>query len=125
MQQHTISDVYIACSSGNPYEAWIQALAANGCYRPIDPDKARKVEDKCVQEQAFTWVKEASSDRYFSGQEQAPFTQWTKNISAHLKASQHLWNKNSLEKGGPFCQRASYFKFKYTSQVFWSTLLEM
>jgi len=29
----------------------IQVLvpAAIGCYRPIDPDKARKVEDKCVQ----------------------------------------------------------------------------
>ena len=45
----TISTVDIAWTGGNPYDANIVAPTANGCYRPIDPDKARKVEDKCVQ----------------------------------------------------------------------------
>jgi len=33
----------------NPYDGCVVAPTANGCYRPIDPDKARKVEDRCVQ----------------------------------------------------------------------------
>ena len=45
----TISTVDIAWTGRNPYDANIVAPTANGCYRPIDPDKARKVEDKCVQ----------------------------------------------------------------------------
>jgi len=46
----TISQVDIAWTGGNPYDANVAAPTANdGCYRPIDPDKARKVEDKCVQ----------------------------------------------------------------------------
>ncbi len=44
-----ISAVDIAWTGGNPYDTSIAAPAANECYRPIDPDMARKVEDKCVQ----------------------------------------------------------------------------
>ena len=44
----TISAVDIAWTGGNLYDANIVVPAANGCYRPIDPDKARKVEDKCA-----------------------------------------------------------------------------
>jgi len=32
-----------------PYDTNVVATTANGCNRPIEPDKARKVEDKCVQ----------------------------------------------------------------------------
>jgi len=46
---HTILAVDVAWTGGNPYDAEVVAPTANGCYRPIDPDKARKVEDKCVQ----------------------------------------------------------------------------
>jgi len=46
----TISGVDVAWTGGNPYDANIVvAPTANGCYRLIDPDKARKVKDKCVQ----------------------------------------------------------------------------
>jgi len=45
----TISTVDIAWTGGNSYDANVVAPAANGCYRPIDPDKSRKVDDKCVQ----------------------------------------------------------------------------
>ena len=45
----TISAVDIAWTGGNPYDANVVAPAANACYRPVDLDKARKVEDKCVQ----------------------------------------------------------------------------
>jgi len=39
----------IAWTGGNPYDNTITGPAANGCYHPIEPDKARKVEDKCIQ----------------------------------------------------------------------------
>jgi len=39
----------IVWTGGNPYDNTIVGPAANGCYHPIEPDKARKVEDKCVQ----------------------------------------------------------------------------
>jgi len=45
----TILGVDVAWSGRKPYDGSIVAPTANGCYRPIDPDKARKVEDKCVQ----------------------------------------------------------------------------
>jgi len=41
--------VDIAWTGENPYHTNVVAPMANGCYRPIKPDKARKVEDKCVQ----------------------------------------------------------------------------
>jgi len=41
--------VDIAWTSSNPYNNTITGPAANGCFCPIEPNKARKVEDKCVQ----------------------------------------------------------------------------
>ncbi len=39
----------IAWTGGNPYDNTITGPAANGCYHPLEPNKARKVEDKCIQ----------------------------------------------------------------------------
>jgi len=44
----TIGGVDVAWTGGDPYNNAITAPAAYGCYRPMEPDKARKVEDKCV-----------------------------------------------------------------------------
>jgi len=43
----TASD--IAWTGGNPYDSTINDPAVNGCYHPIEPDKIRKAEHKCVQ----------------------------------------------------------------------------
>ena len=80
-----ISAVDIAWTGGNPYDANIVASAANGCYRPIDPDKARKVEDKCVQP-----LPEARKLQVIDTtvtKKQAPLTQWMKDVSGHLKSN--------------------------------------
>ena len=45
----TFSTGDIAWTGGNPYDSKITSPAANGCYRPMEPDKACKVEDKCLQ----------------------------------------------------------------------------
>jgi len=39
----------IAYTGGNSYDSTMTGPAANSCYCPIEPDKVRKVEDKCVQ----------------------------------------------------------------------------
>jgi len=44
-----INGAEIAWTGVDPFDTSDQDTAANGCYRPIEPDKARKVEDKCVQ----------------------------------------------------------------------------
>jgi len=81
----TISGVDIEWTGGNPYDANVVAPTANGCYRPIDPDKARKVEDKCVQP--------LPEDRKLQviyttlTKKQAPLKQWMKDVSAHLKSN--------------------------------------
>jgi len=59
--------------------------AANRSYRPIDPDKARKVVDKCVQP-----LPEARKLQVIDtsvAKKQAPLTQWMKDVSAHLKSN--------------------------------------
>ena len=38
----------IAWTGGNPYDNNITSPAANGWYRPMEPDKAHKIEDKCL-----------------------------------------------------------------------------
>ncbi len=38
----------IAWTGGNPYDNNITSPAANSCYRPMELDKAHKVEDKCI-----------------------------------------------------------------------------
>ncbi len=38
----------IVWTGGNPYDSNITSPAANGCYRSMEPEKARKVEDKCL-----------------------------------------------------------------------------
>jgi len=39
----------IAWTGDDPYDTSILSPAANGCYHPIEPDKAQKIEDKCLQ----------------------------------------------------------------------------
>jgi len=39
----------IVWTGGNPYDNTVIGPAANSCYCPVEPDKARKVEDKCIQ----------------------------------------------------------------------------
>jgi len=72
----------IAWTGGNPYNKNITSPAANGCYRPMELDKACKVEDKCLQP-----LPEARRLKLIStktGQKQVPLTQWMKDVQAHL-----------------------------------------
>jgi len=72
----------IAWTGGNPYDNTVVGPAANGCYRPIEPDKARKVEDKCVQP-----LPEARRLKPIStkpGQKFVPLIQWMRDVATHL-----------------------------------------
>ncbi len=69
---NTFTSEDIAWTGGNPYDSNIMIPAANGCYRPMELDKAQKVEDKCLQLNTKT------------GQKQVPLMQWMKDVQAHL-----------------------------------------
>ena len=49
------------------------------------PDKARKVEDKCVQ--PLPEVRKLQVIDTTVTKKQAPLTQWMKDVSAHLKSN--------------------------------------
>jgi len=53
--------------------------------RPINPDKARKVEDKCVQ--TLPEARKLQVIDTSVAKKQAPLTQWMKDVSAHLKSN--------------------------------------
>ena len=72
----------IAWTGGNPYDKNVTSPAANGCYRPMEPDKARKVEDKCLQPLPETRRLAPISTK--TGQKQVPLIQWMKDVQAHL-----------------------------------------
>jgi len=68
--------------TGNPYDSTINCPAANGCQCPIEPDKARKVEDKCIQPLAGTRRLKTLTAKV--GQKNIPLTYWMVNVEAHL-----------------------------------------
>jgi len=72
----------IAWTGGDPYDKTINNPAANGCYRPMEPDKARKVEDKCLQPLPESRRLKPISTK--TGQKQVPLMQWMKDVQAHL-----------------------------------------
>jgi len=72
----------IAWTGGNPYDNRITSPAANGCYRPMEPDKACKVEDKCLQPLPEARRLKPISTK--TRQKQVPLMQWMKDVQAHL-----------------------------------------
>jgi len=72
----------IAWTGGNPYDNTITNPAANSCYRSMEPDKAHKVEDKCLQPLPEARRLKPISTK--TGQKQVPLTQWMKDVQAHL-----------------------------------------
>jgi len=86
MSQHgginTFTAGDIAWTGGNPYDNRITSQAANGCYRPMEPDKACKVEDKCLQPlPEARRLKPSISTK--TRQKQVPLMQWMKDVQAH------------------------------------------
>jgi len=75
----------VAWTGGNPYDANVVAPTANGCYRPINPYKARKVEDKYVQPLPETRKLQVIDT--LVAKKQAPLTQWMKDGSDNLKSN--------------------------------------
>jgi len=73
----------IAWTGGDPYDNSIKSPAANGCYCPMEPDKAQKVEDKCLQPLVESRCLKPISAGKLS-QKQVPLIQWMKDIQAHL-----------------------------------------
>ncbi len=81
----TIGGTDVAWTGGDPYDNTITSPAANGCYRPMEPDKARKVEEKCVQ--ALPESRRLQVISSTVTQKQVPLIQWMKDITAHLQAN--------------------------------------
>jgi len=74
----------IAWTGGDPYDTTITNLAANGCYCPMELDKAWKVEDKCLQPLVESRHLKPISTK--PGQKNVPLIQW-KDVQAHLVTS--------------------------------------
>jgi len=72
----------IAWTGGNPYDNNVTSPAANGCYRPMELDKAHKIEDKCLLPLPETRQLAPISAK--TGQKQVPLIQWMKDVQAHL-----------------------------------------
>jgi len=81
----TIGGTDVAWTGGDPYDNTITSPAANGCYRPMEPDKARKVEEKCVQ--ALPESRRLQVISSTVTQKQVPLIQWMKDITAHLQTN--------------------------------------
>jgi len=71
----------IAWTGGNPYDTKLTSPAANGCYRLMEPDKAWKVEDKCLQPLPEARMLNPINTK--TGHKQVPLMQWMKDIQAH------------------------------------------
>jgi len=80
MDNFTASD--IAWTGGNPYDSTINDPAVNGCYHPIEPDKIRKAEHKCVQPLAKARRLKMLTAKV--RQKYVPLTQWMVDVEAHL-----------------------------------------
>ena len=72
----------ITWTGGNPYDNTIIGPAANGCYPPIEPDKARKVEDKCIQ--PLLEARRLKPITTKPGQKFVPLIQWMCDVATHL-----------------------------------------
>ena len=72
----------IMWTGGNPYDNTVVGPAANGCYCPIEPDKARKVEDKCIQ--PLLEARRLKPIMTKPGQKFVLLIQWMHDVATHL-----------------------------------------
>ena len=72
----------IGWTGGNPYDNTIIGPTANGCYCLIEPDKARKVKDKCIQ--PLPEARRLNLIMTKPGQKFVPLIQWMRDVATHL-----------------------------------------
>ena len=77
-----VSAMDIAWTGGNPYDNTITGPAKNSCYQPIELDKARTVEDKCVQ--PLPEARRLKPLTAKARQKQVPLIQWMVDVEMHL-----------------------------------------